>query len=84
MEDAMLKAAISWINEHRARRARYVALTELLAMDAHRLDDLGMSIADVMLAIEKERRPPRPAERPAEHFLAVKAGAAGEMVQAKI
>jgi uncharacterized protein YjiS (DUF1127 family) len=84
MEDTMLKAAISWLSEHRARRARHAALTELLAMDAYRLDDLGLSIADVMLAIEKQRHPPRPAERPVGHFVAVETGAAGEMVQAKL
>ncbi|MGB3339790.1 MAG: hypothetical protein WBA73_21625 [Devosia sp.] len=56
----MLKAAIAWLNASRQRHARHLALTELLTMDSHRLEDLGISITDVMLAIEDQRHPLKP------------------------
>lgn len=58
----MLKVVTAWFKSIRARRARHLALTELLTMDAHRLDDLGISIADVMQAIDDQSRPLRPTE----------------------
>jgi uncharacterized protein YjiS (DUF1127 family) len=36
----------------RARRARHLALATLIEMDAHRLDDLGLNVGDIVEALE--------------------------------
>ena len=45
---AAARAVVAW----RAERARHIALTELLAMDSHRLSDLGISAHDIQKALE--------------------------------
>ena len=40
-----------WFAKLRAERARRLALATLMEMDAHRLDDLGISVLDVQEAL---------------------------------
>lgn len=48
---AGFEAVTAHIRTARARRARRVALVTLMDMDASQLDDLGLSVGDVMDAL---------------------------------
>jgi uncharacterized protein YjiS (DUF1127 family) len=52
------RSVATWFAAVRAERARRLMLRSLLEMDAHRLDDLGISAHDVMKAVDQNRRVP--------------------------
>jgi uncharacterized protein YjiS (DUF1127 family) len=55
---AAIHSVVSWIAAVRAERARQLTLRSLLEMDAHRLDDLGISPHDVTQAMDQNRAVP--------------------------
>lgn len=48
----------AFAREHRVRRARRIALVTLMDMDAHRLDDLGIALEDVVEALNTQSGEP--------------------------
>ena len=50
-------AITSFAREHRARRARHIALTHLMEMDSARLDDLGLTVEDIADALARQPTP---------------------------
>jgi uncharacterized protein YjiS (DUF1127 family) len=49
-----VRFAAAWFAKARAERAQHQALTSLLDLDAHRLDDLGISRTDLFDAMRAE------------------------------
>ena len=49
-----LRLAANWLGKARAANARRQAFHNLLALDAHRLDDLGINRADLFEAMHAE------------------------------
>ena len=49
-----LRLVATWYGKARAARSQRVALHNLLGMDAHRLDDLGINRGDLFAAMHAE------------------------------
>jgi uncharacterized protein YjiS (DUF1127 family) len=54
-----VRFAAAWFAKARAERAQHQALSSLLELDAHRLDDLGINRADLFEAMRAESLPTR-------------------------
>ena len=52
-----VRALFAWISRIRAGRAQRLALKDLLEMDPHRLEDLGINRGDLFDALAAQRRP---------------------------
>ena len=53
---ATFEALAGRVRTVRHRRAQHLALRSLLELDAHRLDDIGLNVRDVMDAVAARRR----------------------------
>jgi uncharacterized protein YjiS (DUF1127 family) len=67
-----IRAFMAWIKEARARHAQRVALSSLLDFDQSLLNDLGISRADVVAALQN------PSRRPGQRLSARRAQAASD------
>jgi uncharacterized protein YjiS (DUF1127 family) len=54
--NAAFEALAGRVRSVRHRRAQHVALRSLLELDAHRLDDIGLNVRDVMDALAARGR----------------------------
>lgn len=54
-----VRAVVAWFAKLRAKRAQRQALQNLLALDAHRLEDLGLNRGDLFDAMAAGERPTR-------------------------
>jgi uncharacterized protein YjiS (DUF1127 family) len=52
---AAFEAVAGRVRSARVRRSQRLALMSLMDMDAHRLDDLGLNVRDVMDALAARR-----------------------------
>jgi uncharacterized protein YjiS (DUF1127 family) len=50
---SIVRSVLRSLAAYRARRARRIALASLLEMDAHRLDDLGITTAEIHQALSR-------------------------------
>jgi uncharacterized protein YjiS (DUF1127 family) len=54
--NAAFEALAGRMRNARHRRSQQIALRSLLELDAHRLDDIGLNVRDVMDAMAARRR----------------------------